>query len=104
MRIAIIGLGVLGASAARALARAGAQVMVVTVRGARYPLRTTMRRPASSRSSANSARYAVTSASNAAASIRRAPSESGTCGDAAHSRTGPGRARTASRGSVPNLS
>ena len=47
---------------------------VVTVRGRWWPLRTTSRRPRSSRWSANSAMYWLTSASSAAASIRRAPS------------------------------
>jgi hypothetical protein len=47
---------------------------VVTARWRAWPLRTTNRRPASSRSTACAARYASTSASNAAASIRRAPS------------------------------
>ncbi len=47
---------------------------VVTVRGRWCPLRTTRRRPRSSRSAANSAMYWSTSASSAAASIRLAPS------------------------------
>lgn len=46
---------------------------MVTVRGRWWPLRTT-RRPRSSVSAANSAMYWLTSASRAAASMRRAPS------------------------------
>src|SRR4051794_4218075 len=47
---------------------------VVTVRGTACPLRTTNRWPCSSRSPASPAMYASTSASSAAANIRRAPS------------------------------
>jgi hypothetical protein len=47
---------------------------VVTDQGSACPLRTTSRRPRSSRSAAWASMYASTSASNAAASMRRAPS------------------------------
>jgi hypothetical protein len=50
-----------------------APAQVVTSRGSWQPLRTTSRRPFSSRTSANCAQYASTSACNASASIRRAP-------------------------------
>lgn len=51
-----------------------APAAVVTVRGRWWPLRTTGRCPCPSRSAANSVMYWLTSASSAAASIRRAPS------------------------------
>ena len=46
----------------------------VTVRDCARPLRTTSRRPSPSRASACASTYCATSSSNAAASIRRAPS------------------------------
>jgi hypothetical protein len=51
-----------------------APALVSTVRGPAVPLRTTRRRPSSSRSPANWPMYAATSACSAAASICRAPS------------------------------
>ena len=51
-----------------------APALVSTVRGSAVPLRTTRRRPFSSRSPANRSMQAATSACSAAASICRAPS------------------------------